>query len=212
MPNLWLLIIICIILLTLLGIAACYCIIKWAAVSCLYHDIDKLPFEETALILGTAKFTQKGGINHFFKYRMDAAQLIFEKNKAHHFIVSGAGKRHVSTSEAEDMKVSMTMRGLPEEIIIADEAGYRTWDSLWRCLHTFNCNEITVISQRFHVERAIFIGKKQGMHITGFCAKDVKGKIAYKMFFRECFARVKCILDCYLLNPEPVFMKKDKDE
>ncbi|TAM98560.1 MAG: vancomycin high temperature exclusion protein [Chitinophagaceae bacterium] len=208
MSDLWLLIIICIIILALSGIAVCYCMIKWTAGSCLYNDIDKLPFGETALILGTAKFTQKGGINHFFKYRMDAAQLIFEKNKASHFIVSGAGKRHVSTSEAEDMKMSLAMRGLPEEIIIVDEAGYRTWDSLWRCLHTFHCNQVTVISQRFHIERAIFIGRSQGMHITGFCAKAVKGKIAYKMFLRECLARVKCIIDCYIVHPKPLFIKR----
>lgn len=211
MPDLWLLIILCIIILVLFGIAVCYCIIKWTAASGLYYNIDKLPFLETALILGTAKLTQKGGINHYFKYRMDAAQLIFEKNKAARFIVSGAGKRHILISEAEDMKTSLVMRGLPEAIIIPDDAGYRTWNSLWNCLHIFQSKQVIVISQRFHVERAIFIGRRQGMQVVGFCAKDVSGKIVYKMFLRECLARVKCILDCYLLYPSPTFIKKGKN-
>ncbi|MGH2644062.1 MAG: SanA/YdcF family protein, partial [Chitinophagaceae bacterium] len=198
MLDLCFLIIICIILLVIVGIAACYYIIKWTASSNLYAEIDKLPFVETALILGTAKLTQKGGTNHFFEYRMDAAELIFKNHKAVSFIVSGAGKQHLMTTEAEDMKMSLTNRGIPEGIIITDDTGYRTWDSLWQCLHTFNCNQVTVVSQRFHIERAIFIGRNQGMQVVGFCAKDVTGKIAYKMFLRECLARVKCILDCYL--------------
>lgn len=208
MPDIWLLMIICIIILILLGIAICYCIIKWTAASGLYYDVDQLPFQETALILGTAKFTQRGGINLFFKYRMDAAELIFEKHKSWHFIVSGAGKHHLAISEAEDMKASLVKRGLPDEIIITDDGGYRTWDSIWHCMHTFNCHQVMVVSQQFHVERAIFIGRSQGMHVIGFCSKDVTGKIAVKMFLRECLARVKCIFDCYITHPKPVFMKK----
>lgn len=207
MPDLWLFISICIIALGLFGTATCYYIIRWTTSAALYYSIDKLPYTETALVLGTAKFTQKGGINHYFKYRMEAAELIFTHHKASHFIVSGAGKHPATLNEAEDMKASLMARGLPAMMIITDEEGYRTWDSLWRCLHHFNCKEVTVISQRFHVERAVFIGRRQGMHIIGFVSKNVQGKMVIKMFLRECLARVKCMMDCYLVYPEPLFIK-----
>lgn len=205
---LFLRIIIVIVILSSLGIIFCYWIIKWAASSLVYQDTKELDVCDLALILGTAKFTQKGGLNLYYKYRMEAAQLLFQKKKVNFFIVSGAGKYDQPLNEAEEMKWSLVSRGVPESAIITDEAGYRTWDSLWQCRNTFHYQHVLVVSQRFHIERAIFIGRHYGMEIRGFAAKNVKGKIAVKMFLRECLARVKCLLDCYLIHPIPVYLKK----
>jgi SanA protein len=106
------------------------------------------------------------------------------------------------------MKNALVGRGIPADAVIKDHAGYRTWDSLWRCRGSFGSHTITVVSQRFHIERAIFIGHKQSLNIIGLTAQDPDGRLAARMFVRECLARVKCILDCYLFHPRPVYMRR----
>lgn len=189
-------------------IMTCYLWISRYAARYIFSDPDVLPFRETALVLGTAKLTPGGKANYYFNFRMDAAALLFHEKKCNLFIVSGADKLQDGTSEADEMKEDLMARGLPPEIIIVDRAGFRTWDSLWRCRGSFGRHTLTVVSQKFHIERAIFIGHRQGLHIIGFRAEAVKGKTRIRMFIRECLARVKCIMDCYFIHPKPVYMKR----
>jgi SanA protein len=198
------------VLLLLVVIFGCYFGIKWYAAPFLHEGADTLPYHETALVLGTAKLTHQGGINLYFRYRMEAAELLYKQHKISGFIVSGASRHPVSLNEGEEMKITLMAAGVPPDAVTADNYGYRTWDSLWRCRGVFGCRKVVVISQRFHTERAVFIGRKQGMEITGFNAEDVKGPVAFRMFIRECLARVKCILDLYVLHPKPVYLRKEE--
>lgn len=191
----------------LVAIAVCYLWVRYHARPYIYEDGQTIPYRKTALLLGTAKLTSHGSSNRYFRYRIEAAEHLFNAKKCDTIIASGAG-RHAGHHEADDMKAALVEAGIPATVIIADRAGYRTWDSLWRCRGSFGAHSFTVISQRFHIERAIFAGHKLGLNIIGLPAKDVHGKIAVRMFVRECLARVKCILDCYILHPKPVYMRR----
>lgn len=196
------------ILFLLILITACYLWVSLDAASLIYYEAETIPFRKTALVLGTARFTSPGKTNRYFQYRMDAAAQLFIQKKSEVFIASGAEKFYEDIPEADEMKSALINLGIPAESIITDHAGYRTWDSLWRCRGSFGCHTITVVSQKFHVERAIFAGHKQGLNIIGLAAKRVGGRLATRMFIRECLARVKCVMDCYLLRPKPVYMRK----
>jgi SanA protein len=196
------------VILSACAILACYFYIKWRASPYLFDDPARIPFRETALVLGTAKFTSRGGVNLFFSYRVEAAGRLFAAGKASTFIMSGADKDGRRPAQADEMKMAMTAMGAAASRIISDDKSYRTWDSLWRCRYTYHRRVITVVSQRFHTERAVFIARRMGMDATGFNARQVKGKTALRMFIRECAARVKCILDCYILRPVPVYLKR----
>ncbi len=189
-------------------ILLCYIWISRSAKPYLFKDIHKIPFNRTVLVLGTAKFAPAGGINLYYKYRMKAAAELYHAGKGSHFIVSGAG-RSKEEDEAADMEDSLIGRGVPGESITRDEWGLRTLDSLIRCSRVFGENKITVVSQRFHIERAVFTGRKLGMNIAGFIAEPVRGKIAVKMILREGLARMKCILDLYILNTHPRSLPKN---
>lgn len=188
-------------------ILLCYLWISRSAKPYLFKDIHKIPFNRTVLVLGTAKFAPAGGINLYYKYRMKAAAELYHAGKGSHFIVSGAGRLN-EEDEAADMEDSLIRRGIPGEKITRDEWGLRTLDSLVRCSRVFGENKITVVSQRFHVERAVFTGRKLGMNVAGFIAAPVRGKIAVKMILREGLARIKCILDLYILDTRPAASKK----
>ena len=72
-------------------------------------------------------------------------------------------------------------------------------------------NDYIVVSQKFHCERAIHIASKKGQNVIGFCAQDVTSLLGMKVKIREVFARVKAMIDIYLLNKSPRFLgKKEK--
>lgn len=196
-----------ILLLLLFCIIGCYFWIKWDSAPYVFDQIKDVPDYQTALVLGTARFTSKGGTNLFYHYRIEAARIVFLNHKAGRFIVSGAAKKHEAAEEAGEMKASLIASNFPENSITTDHEGYRTWDSLWRCLHTYKISSVLIISQRFHNERAVFIGRRFGMKLSGFNAFDVGGRMGSRMLVRESLARVKCILDCYLLKPKPRYLR-----
>ena len=75
-----------------------------------------------------------------------------------------------------------------------------------RCQKIFGQDSFTIISQKFHNERAVFIAEKYKINAIGFNAKDVTTPAGLKTKIREYFARVKVFLDIYLLNKQPKFL------
>jgi SanA protein len=93
------------------------------------------------------------------------------------------------------MRADLIKRGVDSSRIILDYAGFRTFDSMIRLKEIFSQNSVTVISQQFHNERAIYTGTKLGITTIGFNAKDVSTNQGLKTQLREKFARVKVFLD-----------------
>ena len=104
------------------------------------------------------------------------------------------------------MKSALISMGIPAERIICDYAGFSTLDSVVRANKVFAQHEITVISQQFHTQRALFIARRKGMDAIGFCAQDLTTRTGLRTQLREQFARVKTILDLYILNRQPAYL------
>ena len=171
-----------------------------------YDNVDSIPMNRVGLLLGTSKKNiVSGHENYFFKYRIEAAAELYKKGKIERIIVSGDNSRK-EYNEAEDMRADLMAHGVPDSCIYLDYAGFRTFDSMLRCKEIFGQSKYTVISQRFHNERAIFIAKHEGMDVVGFNAQDVSTSVGFKTILRERFARVKVFLDLYVLNTKPKFL------
>lgn len=95
--------------------------------------------------------------------------------------------------------------GIPDSNIVLDYAGFRTLDSVVRAKKVFKTKQLTVISQKFHNQRAIYIGKYKDMKMIGFNAKDISIRAGFKTQIREKLARVKMMLDL-ITNKEPKFL------
>ena len=168
-------------------------------------DLMTIPETEVALVLGCSRFLSNGRQNLFFKYRMDAAVEVFNSGKAEYLLVSGDNHTH-SYNEPQDMKDALIERGIPESKIICDYAGFRTLDSVVRAKEVFGQDRLIVISQAFHNKRAVFIGQSRGIEIYGFNARDVDAFSSFKTNIREELARVKTVLDVWILKKEPKFL------
>ncbi|MCD4792839.1 MAG: YdcF family protein [Bacteroidales bacterium] len=170
-----------------------------------YDDIDDIPGNKVGLVLGTSKFIGKNWLNYYYQYRIEAAVDLYKSGKIKFVLVSGDNSQH-SYNEPKTIKNDLIKRGIPAKKIYLDYAGFRTFDSVIRSKKIFGQEKITIISQRFHNERAVFIAKHNGIEAVGYNAKPVTGKNGIKTRIRERFARVKAILDIYILRTKPKFL------
>ena len=104
------------------------------------------------------------------------------------------------------MRRSLVALGVPDSVIYSDYAGFRTFDSMVRCKEVFGQDSVTVISQKWHNERALYIAQHAGMEAIAFNADDVQIKHAYlKNHTRELLAKVKVVLDV-TFHKKPKFL------
>lgn len=171
----------------------------------IYSDVNKVPAKKALLVLGTAKYLSSGRENWFYKYRIDATVELFKAGKAKAIIVSGDnGKK--SYDEPTQMHDDLVVKGVPSKYITIDYAGFRTLDSVVRAKAIFDLEDYIIVSQQFHLERAIYLAHAKGQKVIGFMAKDFKNTVwAKKMEHRELLARAKAFLDVHVLYTEPKF-------
>jgi len=174
--------------------------------SAIYTEVEKVPHKRAALLLGTAKYVAKGKKNYFYVYRIRAAVALWKAGKVDAIVVSGdnASKYY---NETVRMQKDLIKAGVPKKYIALDYAGFRTLDSVVRAEALFDLKEYIIVSQKFHLQRAIFLARAKGQDVIGFAAKDIPGtKASRKMVFREYFARVKALLDVTVLHTRPAFL------
>ena len=179
-------------------------LIKHKSNTLVYNSIQEIPYNKVGLLLGTSKYVAQGQINLFYKHRIEAAHSLFTSGKIDYILVSGDNSTHYY-NEPKKFKDDLISIGIPENRIILDYAGFRTLDSVVRAKKVFGENSITIISQRFHNERALFIASHNNIKAIAFNAQDVSRKYGLKVELREYFARVKVFIDI-LFNVQPKFL------
>lgn len=159
-----------------------------------FDTVSNCPKTKVGVVLGTSKTNRSGSENAYFTNRITAVVELYQAGKIEYILVSG-DNGSADYDEPTDMKNALIERGIPEEKIYLDHAGFRTLDSMERALKVFGQKEVIVISQRFHNERAIYLGEHFGMTVYGYNAKDVKKMGGFKTYVREKFARMKVFWD-----------------
>ena len=180
-------------------------LIRAAAKGRTYSDVSAIPHRRVGLLLGCSQRLSDGRANLFFAYRVAAAAELFKAHKVDYVIVSG--DNHVAGyDESTDMKHALADAGVPEERVYCDYAGFRTLDSVVRAKDVFGQTNLTIVSQEFHNQRAIYIARAHGMDALGFNARDVDSFNSFRTKLREQLARVKTVLDVHLLRTHPKFL------
>ncbi|WP_017408907.1 SanA/YdcF family protein [Aeromonas hydrophila] len=170
-----------------------------------YDDVNAVPYNRVALVLGTSKYLIGGSPNHYFKYRIKAAAELYNNGKVDYILVSGDNAT-VQYNEPRQMRRALIQAGIPASAIYSDYAGFRTLDSIVRAKEVFGQAHFTVVSQAFHNERAIFIARHFGIEAVGFNAVDPSAYQGIKTRVREVFARLMGLLDLYVLDKGPKFL------
>jgi SanA protein len=169
----------------------------------LSYQIADVPAMKTALLLGTSKTLQNGQPNAYFDNRIEAALQLYKSGKIQYIIVSGDNSRK-DYNEPEDMQQALIRKGIPEDHIFMDFAGFRTLDSVVRAKEIFGQQKIIIVSQKFHNERAVFLARQNGIEAFGYNAADVNKYAGFKTNLREYFAKAKAYYDV-ITGVEPKF-------
>ncbi|WP_248723609.1 vancomycin high temperature exclusion protein [Seonamhaeicola sp. ML3] len=172
----------------------------------IYDNVHSIPKNKVGLVLGAGKLTANGRINLYYLYRLEAAITLYKSGKIDYILVSGDNSRK-DYDEPTDFKNDLIERGIPEDKIYLDYAGFRTLDSVIRAKEIFGQTSLTIISQKFHNERALYLAKYKNIKAIAYNAKDIKGRYGTKTRLREYLARTKASLDL-LFNIQPKFLGK----
>jgi SanA protein len=159
-----------------------------------YNDVAKIPRRKVGLLLGCSRYAANGQISTFYGNRIDAAVKLYKAGKVD-FILASGDNRTPHYNEPKWMHDDLVKRGVPANKIYMDYAGLRTLDSVVRCSRVFGENKITVISQAFHNQRAIFIARYWKIDAIGFNAEDVNSNSGTTVLIREKLARVLMMID-----------------
>ncbi len=156
-------------------------------------------------MLGTSQYLSNGDRNLYFSYRIEAAYALYRAKKVAYILVSGDNGEK-TYNEPKKMRDALIKKGVPAEKIVLDYAGFRTLDSVVRAKEVFGQESFIVVSQKFHNERALYIAENRGLKAFGFNARDVAQYAGFKTHLREYLARVKMMLDLYILGTSPKFL------
>ncbi len=184
-----------ILLLMITGIIlACNWIIEKSAEGRVYGNVIEIPANRVGLLLGTSPKLKGGKANRYFDYRIEAAVFLYRSGKIERILVSGDNRQR-NYNEPVEMRKALLAKGVPDSVIVMDFAGIRTLDSVVRAKKVFGQDRFTIISQRFHNERALYIAKYNGIEAVGFNATDVDAYSGLKTNTRELLARVIVFVD-----------------
>ena len=165
----------------------------------MFSDIDSIKYNNVGLLLGTTPQARFDRItNYFFIYRIDAAEQLYKAGKIEKILISGDADSLDGINETECMRDSLVARGVPANAIILDGKGYRTISSIINANKVYGLKSFTIISQKFHNERAIYQAEHLGLdveNIQAYNAEDPKSRRAFLTIIREYFARVKMFWD-----------------
>ncbi|PJG83168.1 hypothetical protein CVP04_07160 [Caviibacterium pharyngocola] len=174
----------------------------------IYTNVDTIPNRPYGVVLGTSKYFAKNTPNLFYSNRLSAANELFKNRKVDYLLLSG-DNRTVEYNEPRTMFKDLRKMGVPEAFMYMDFAGFRTLDSVIRADQVFKAHSITIITQKFHCERALFIAKYHNIDAICFAADYPEGYTFVR--FREFFARLQAVWDLlvekephFLGNPEPL--------
>lgn len=194
----------------IIGLCLCYGLVTWNASGRTYDDVNDIPHNKYALLLATSPITPGGAHNFYFDNRIKATEELYKAGKVDYIIASGGDytKDHkFGCDEPAAIRDSLVARGIPEDRIILDYDGTRTLNSIIKAKQVYKLDSVTLISQKYHNERAIYLSNKNGIYAIGYnAAPSHIRRNRIKNTVREIFARPKMFLDFVLID-SPEFKK-----
>ena len=195
---------ICVIL-GILTIVICNVIVKQSSRHLLYDDVQEIPYRKVGLVLGTSPLAKSGRENLYYRYRLQAVADLYFEGKISYILVSGDNHKK-GYNEPEWMRDALVEMGIPGSVIYLDYAGFRTYDSMIRAKKVFDLSSVTVISQYWHNERAVYIANRIGLDAIAYNAQDLHYHRNYlKNHSRELLAKVKVVFD-FIFHKKPKFL------
>lgn len=171
--------------------------------SFIYREIKTVPKAYTGIVLG-AYVHKSGNLSLTLRDRVDKALELYKSGKIKRFLLSGDHGTK-TYDEVNSMKEYLLERNVPTEDIFLDHAGFNTYNSMVRAAKIFGVDKAVVITQAFHLPRAVFIARNQNIEAYGFMADKRKYPAHLRNHVREFLARIKSFVEVKL-NVSPKYL------
>lgn len=180
-------------------IAVCNILVVNNAKGRTFDNLSDVPTREIGLLLGTSPITPDGAHNYYFDNRMKAAADLYHTGKIRRILVSGGDytmtEKH-GCDEPTAMRDSLVAHNVPDTCIIEHWQGWRTINSIEAVKNLYDFDSITIISQKYHNERALYQADHFGLDAVGYNAEPSPIKSSrIRNAIREYLARVKLFID-----------------
>ncbi len=159
-----------------------------------FSSIDDLSEAEVVIILG-ARVYGDGKLSPIFKERVDTAVVVYSNKKVKKILVSG-DNGSLEYNEVAPVREYLLSLGIPSADIFLDYAGFDTYDTMYRAKNIFAIKSAIVVTQPFHIHRAVYLGNSLKINTQGMVTEEGDGTI--KNYFREFFANIKAMGDVVL--------------
>jgi len=166
--------------------------------------VEDAPGERAAIVFG-AGLTRSGQPTRVLRDRVQTAAQLYAAGKVEKLLMSGDNSV-VEYNEPEAMRQYAMSLGVPAEAIVLDYAGRRTYDSCYRAKAIFGLDTALLVTQEFHLPRALFICNALGLRAYGVRAANWRfWPTTYLIWnVREHLATLGAIVDVYVSRPQPV--------
>lgn len=163
-----------------------------------------LPQCDAVLVLG-AYVAPDGKLSDMLKDRTDVGLQVYNDMKASKILLSGDHGK-VNYDEVNGMKNYVVSKGVKPENVFMDHAGFSTYDSMYRARDIFKIKKLIIVTQGYHLKRAVFIARELGIEAYGVSSdlQPYRGILMYEN--REILARVKAFINIYFTKPQPKFL------
>ena len=155
------------------------------------YEVDQAPQADAAIVLG-AKVFSSGAVSQVLADRLDTGIELYQKSRVRKLLLTG-DHGQVTYDEVNNMRLYALQRGVPEEDIFMDHAGFSTYDSMYRARDVFKVKKAIIVTQEFHLPRAMYIARKMGLEVSGVQADKRQYVGENYLFYREVLARTKAV-------------------
>jgi SanA protein len=165
---------------------------------------DAVPAEKVAIVFG-AGLLRNGSAGPVLSDRVETAVRLYQAGRVEKLLMSG-DNRFVEYNEPEAMRQYALNAGVPDEDIVLDYAGRRTYDTCYRAKHIFNVESAILVTQEFHMARALYLCDAFGVESIGVEANNRYFLKRSRLYWnvRELFATMGAAWDVMYLHPLPV--------
>ncbi|MFF9284550.1 SanA/YdcF family protein [Streptomyces griseosporeus] len=166
------------------------------------RTVADVPRTGVAVVFGAGLW--QGEPSPYLAHRLDAAAELYRAGRVEVVLVTGDNSRE-DYDEPDAMRAYLTRHGVPDRRIVSDYAGFDTWDSCVRAKKIFGVDRAVLISQGFHIRRAVALCEAAGVASYGVGVDETHDTTWYYGGTREVFAAGKAALDA-LFRPDPRFL------
>jgi SanA protein len=157
-------------------------------------SLGQVPHAQVAIILGAA-VSLKGIPSPVLEDRVIAAINLYKQGKVSKILMSG-GNPTIANNEVDPIRKILIAQGIPSEDIFLDHAGFDTYSSMYRAKVVFNISSAIIVTQEFHLPRAVYTARSLGIDAYGFAAD--RGTYSFKNYLRELLSRPNAFISVFL--------------